>query len=348
VLGRSVVLPAWRAKQHREDNMRLGRILSKLGLVAGLCLLLAAPSFSQQWPYGQRSPQSTNPYGSGDINGYSSRITQQPIVQYVDQSSAVLQWSTDSNFNTYIRIGTDPNNLNGVVRSSGAGNPHMARIANQLQPGQTYFFQIFDPSSNPLTPVLAFQTPTNGTVRGVPVQLASDMASNGYGRRNRDRYADRDRDSDRGAYANQDRDRDGDRGAYASQDRDRDQSANGQYGYGNNRDRLPQGDYGYGRGNADEQNAGVQILGRPQIRLNGNGSAIVTWNTNVPASAVVHYGADPNSLTQTAEAPWGGTTHTVTVNNLNPGVEYYFQVQSGQAQGSGTGITSPVIRFRVR
>lgn len=324
--------------------MRLGRILSKLGIVAGLCLLLAAPSFGQQWPYGQqRLPQSSNPYGYGNVNGYSSRITQQPILQYADANSAILQWSTDSNFNTYIRIGTDPNNLNGVIRSSGAGNPHYARIANQLQPGQTYFFQIFDPSSNPLTPVLAFQTPTNGAVRGVPVELASNTASNGYGRRG-DRDWDRDRDRDRGQDATQGRDR------YY----DRDQYPNGRYGNGEyaNRDRLPQGDYGYGReygyGNRQDQSGSVQILGRPQIRFAGNDGAIVTWNTNVPASAVVHYGTNPNNLDQRAEAPWGGTTHSVTVNNLNPGVDYYFQVESTQAQGSGTGITSPVIRFRPR
>lgn len=322
--------------------MGLGRILSKLGIVAGLCLLLAAPSFSQQWPYGQRSPQSNNGYG--DVNGYSSRITQQPIVQYADANSAILTWRTDGDFNTYMRIGTDPNNLNSVVRSSGGDNPHYARIANQLQPGQTYFFQIFDPSSNPLTPVLAFQTPTNGAVRGVPVQLASNMAGNGYGRR--DRNWDRDRDRNGSGNGNWDRNRDRDRDN--DRDRDRDQYANGQYG--NDRDRLPQGDYGYGRGygNDQGQNAGVRIMGRPQIRLNGNGSAVVTWNTNVPASAVVHYGTDPNNLNQTAEAPWGGTTHTVTVNNLNPGADYYFQVESGQAQGSGTGIMSPVVRFRVR
>lgn len=306
--------------------MRLGRILYKVGIVAGLCLLLAAPSFSQQYPYNQRVPQSNNPYGYGNVNGYSSRITQQPIVEYADPNSAILQWRTDSEFNTYIRIGTDPNNLNGVVRSSGQDNPHTARIANQLQPGQTYFFQVFDPSSNPLTPVLAFQTPTNGAVRGVPVELASNMAGNRYGRR-----GDRDRDWDR--------------------DRDRDRYPNGQYGNGyDNRDRLPQGDYGYGRnyGYGQSQSGSVQILGRPQIRVNGNGGAIVTWNTNVPASAVVHYGTNPNDLNQTAEAPWGGTTHSVTVNNLNPGADYYFQVESSQAQGTGTGITSPVIRFRPR
>jgi len=291
--------------------MRWGQIILKVAVALGLCLLLSAPSFSQQYPYNQRGPQ-----GYGNAQGFSPRITQQPIVQVADPSSAILQWRTDGDFNTFMRFGTDPRNLNAVVPSSGKGNPKYARFQNQLQPGQTYFFQIFDPSNNPLTPVLAFQTPVRGRVQGVPAQLADNLAYNGYGHRDRD--WDRDRD------------------------RDRDQYSNGQYGYGNNR--LPQGDYGYGYGNA----AGIRIMDQPRIRFGGRGGAVVTWTTNVPASAVVHYGTDPNNLNQIAQAPWGGTTHNVTVNNLQPGVDYYFQVESGQAQGTGTGITSQVIRFRPR
>ena len=310
--------------------MRLGRIISRLMLVAGLCLLLSAPSFSQQWPNGR----SQNPYGNSEM---SSRITEQPVIQYADGNSAILQWRTDSDFNTFARVGVDPNNLNMVVRSSGQGNPHYARLNNQLQPGQTYYFQIFDPSGNALTPVMAFQTPARGAVRDVPAQLASNMAYNGaYGRRDRDWDRDRDRDHDR----------DRSNGAY-----DRDRNPNGQYGndrYGN---ALPQGDYAnrYDRGYAQDQSgATVQIVGTPRVRSNGDRSAVVTWMTNVPASAIVHYGTDPNRLDQRAEAPWGGTSHTVTLNGLMPGTEYFIQVESGQAQGTGTGITSPVVRFRAR
>src|SRR5215469_2960398 len=299
--------------------MRWGEIVSKIAIALGLCLLLSAPSFSQQWPYNQRVPQSANPYGYGNPNGFSSRIIQQPIVQYADPNSAILQWRTDGDFNTFVRIGTDPGNLNGLVPSSGKGNPKYARLSNQLQPGQTYFFQIFDPSNNPLTPVLAFQTPVRGRVQGVPAQLATNMAYNGYGRR------DQGRDWDR--------------------DRDRDQYQNNQHGYGNNR--LPQGDYGYGYG-PNGNGAGVRIMNRPEIRFGGPGSAVVTWTTNVPASAVIHYGTDPNHLNQVADAPWGGTTHTVAVNNLQRGVDYYFQVESNQAQGTGSGITCPVVHFRPR
>src|SRR5579884_3132993 len=321
--------------------MSVRGILSKVALVAGLSLLLAAPSFGQQWPYQQQQlPQSSYPYSQGDVNGYSSRITQQPVVQYADGNSAILTWRTDSNFNTFARVGTDPNNLNMVVRSSGEGNPHYARLANQLQPGQTYFFQIFDPSDRPLTPVLAFRTPVNGAVRGVPVQLAGNMTGEGYGRADRDRDRDRDRDQAADNQYGRDRDRDQyrspgrDRDDYPNQDRDRDQYGNrdrdrDQYGSAQNgNDRVPQSDSNYGRGygqNGYGQNANggdVQIVGTPQVRLNGNGSAVVVWNTNVPASAVVHYGTDPNNLNQTAAAPWGGTNDTVTVNNLQPGVDY--------------------------
>ena len=148
--------------------MQRGEIISKIAVAAGLCLLLSAPSFSQQYPHNQQAPP-----GYGSPNGFSSRITQQPIVQSADGHSAILQWRTDGDFNTFIRFGSDPRNLSGVLPSSGKGNPKYARFSNQLQPGQTYFFQIFDPSNKALTPVLAFQTPVKGRVQGVPTHLAT-------------------------------------------------------------------------------------------------------------------------------------------------------------------------------
>lgn len=309
--------------------MRLGRMLSQLALAGAVAWAMAAGA--QQWPvYNQQLPQADQ-YGYNQ--GYSSRISQQPVVEYADPNSAILQWTTQGDFNTFVRIGTDPNNLSGVIRSSGKENPHTARISGQLQAGQVYFFQVFDPSDNPLTPVLAFRTPLQGSVRGIQPELASNMAyNNGYNGYGNNGYRDRDRDRQRA-------DRDYDR------DRDRDQYGNRRYGdqrYGNQYGALPQSDY-----NGDS-NAAVDIVSEPRIRGNGSGSATVTWTTNVPSSAIVHYGSDPNNLNMTAEAPWGGTTHTVQMNNLQPGQWYYAQVESAQAQGSGTKILSPVVRFRAR
>jgi hypothetical protein len=94
----------------------------------------------------------------------------------------------------------------------------------------------------------------------------------------------------------------------------------------------------------------LRITHGPVIEQVTDKQAIVAWTTNVPSSAVVHYGTNPNSLTQTAEQAWGGQqnanktdTHRVTLKGLQPNTTYYVQVDSGQAQGTGTEEKSPVV-----
>ncbi len=98
----------------------------------------------------------------------------------------------------------------------------------------------------------------------------------------------------------------------------------------------------------------LQITHGPIVEQATSNSAIVAWTTNLPSSAVLHYGtnSDPNSWNQAAEQAWGGqqsgqgTTHRVTIQNLQPNTTYYIQAESGQAQGSGTGMKSSVVTFR--
>src|SRR3954470_5574418 len=80
----------------------------------------------------------------------------------------------------------------------------------------------------------------------------------------------------------------------------------------------------------------VQITKGPVVEHTSADSAVIAWSTNESASTVVKYGTDQNNLDQTAQAPWGGLTHRVTIKNLEPGKTYYFQVQSGQAQGGSS------------
>ena len=95
----------------------------------------------------------------------------------------------------------------------------------------------------------------------------------------------------------------------------------------------------------------LQITHGPVVEQVTSNSAIVAWTTSAPSSAVLHYGTsnDPNSMNQAAEEAWGGqqsgqgTTHRVTVQNLQPNTTYYLQAESGQAQGNGTGQKSQVI-----
>ena len=98
---------------------------------------------------------------------------------------------------------------------------------------------------------------------------------------------------------------------------------------------------------AAAQNAqNLQISKGPVLEMVGDNSAVIAWSTNVAGSTVLKYGTDPNNLTQTAQAPWGETTHRVTLSGLQPNTTYYFQVESGQAQGTGTGALSKVDSFQ--
>jgi Purple acid Phosphatase, N-terminal domain len=71
--------------------------------------------------------------------------------------------------------------------------------------------------------------------------------------------------------------------------------------------------------------------------------AEIAWSTDAQGSSIVKYGTSPNTLNQTAEAPWGGTrepngdyNHTVWVKNLRPNSTYYFVVETTQGAGTGT------------
>jgi phosphodiesterase/alkaline phosphatase D-like protein len=92
----------------------------------------------------------------------------------------------------------------------------------------------------------------------------------------------------------------------------------------------------------------VQITKGPVVEHSDAKSAVIAWSTNVPASAVVKYGTDQNNLAQTAQAPWGGLTHRVTIKNLDPGKTYHYQIQSGQGEGTGSAALGPVGTFSTK
>src|SRR5512142_273830 len=97
-----------------------------------------------------------------------------------------------------------------------------------------------------------------------------------------------------------------------------------------------------------QQAQNAQITKGPTVENVTGNSAVIAWSTNVNASTVLKYGTDRNNLNQTAEAPWGGLTHRVTLHNLQPNTTYYFDVESGQAQGTGTGAISGVSQFKTQ
>jgi len=96
----------------------------------------------------------------------------------------------------------------------------------------------------------------------------------------------------------------------------------------------------------------LQITRTPSVPRIGDTWAVVTWMTNVGASSVVRYGTDANNLSQTAQAPYAQganeTRHRVRITGLQPNTAYYFAVDSGQGQGTGTAAASDVRQFTTR
>lgn len=98
--------------------------------------------------------------------------------------------------------------------------------------------------------------------------------------------------------------------------------------------------------------AGIHIANGPRVEGVHATHAQIAWSTNVPSSAILRYGTNPNDLDQTAEAPWGGggerngdLVHRVELRNLRPNTTYYFRVDSTEARGSGTAAQSGVQSF---
>jgi phosphodiesterase/alkaline phosphatase D-like protein len=92
----------------------------------------------------------------------------------------------------------------------------------------------------------------------------------------------------------------------------------------------------------------VQISNGPVVENITETSATIAWSTNVSAGSSVRYGTERDSLTSLKQAPWGGYTHRLNLENLQPGATYYFQAESGHAQGTGTSTQSSIMQFRTK
>ena len=95
-----------------------------------------------------------------------------------------------------------------------------------------------------------------------------------------------------------------------------------------------------------------KITNGPVVKQTSATGAEIAWSTDAQGSSIVKYGTSPNALTQTAEAPWGGTkeangdyNHTVWVKNLQPNTTYYFVVDTTQGAGTNTSAQSQPQQF---
>jgi phosphodiesterase/alkaline phosphatase D-like protein len=97
---------------------------------------------------------------------------------------------------------------------------------------------------------------------------------------------------------------------------------------------------------AQSESNEVDITKGPVVERTGSTDATIAWSTNKASSTVVQYGTERSNLDKTAQAPWGGLTHRVTLKNLEPGKTYFYRVTSGQGQGSGTGAIAGIHEFK--
>jgi phosphodiesterase/alkaline phosphatase D-like protein len=208
--------------------------------------------------------------GSPDLTAQVVQITRGPVIETASNNSATIAWSTNQPSDSRVWYGTDKDNLTQTGEAGAAATTHRVQL-NNLQPNATYYFRV---ESSPgqgrgeaeSPGVLSFKTVAQGQP---PIHNQQPATAE------------------------------------------------------------------KGLGNADDGK--VKITNGPILEYVDSNSATIAWSTNLKGSTRVTYGTDPNNLGQLAESPWGagGLTHRVKVQNLHPSTTYYFQVETGQAEGTG-------------
>jgi phosphodiesterase/alkaline phosphatase D-like protein len=100
----------------------------------------------------------------------------------------------------------------------------------------------------------------------------------------------------------------------------------------------------------------VEITKGPDLELAHDDSAFVRWTSTNPRGndehyGVVHYGTDPEDLSQTAKNPirlnrdHPETIFRVRLEGLKPQTTYYYKVTSMGSGGESDGVESPVNQF---
>jgi phosphodiesterase/alkaline phosphatase D-like protein len=102
--------------------------------------------------------------------------------------------------------------------------------------------------------------------------------------------------------------------------------------------------------------ARVHITEGPSLESVKDNLAIIRWTSNNPGGTdehfgVVHYGTDPEHLTETAKSHirlnhnHSSTVFRVRVGGLKPQTTYYYTVDSMQGTGASDGVKSKLAHF---
>lgn len=100
--------------------------------------------------------------------------------------------------------------------------------------------------------------------------------------------------------------------------------------------------------------ADERITNGPVVEGVGDTWASIAWTTNTGGSTVVRYGKSQDRMDQMSEAPYADNdktsaqNHRVQLKNLEPRTTYYFFVDSGQGEGTGTNAKSRIGQFTTK
>lgn len=323
--------------------------------------------------------------GMASAQRSSLAITDGPRVEGVGDTWAVIAWTTNAGGSSIIRYGTNGNSLTQTAMSpyaddeSRAHSTHRVKVTN-LKPGTTYYFiadsgQGEGTGTEAKSPVQQFTTKAaGGNGRAEALKIIDGPRVEGVG----DTWATIAWTTNTGASTVV---------RYGTNANSLTQNAQSPYADDESRQNqthrvtvknLQPGtayyfmvDSGQGEGTGSEAKSQVQqfttkasggngraealkITDGPRVEGVGNTWAVIAWTTNTGGSTIVRYGTSANSLNLTAEAPYTDNegrqhqTHRVHVKNLQPNTAYYFIVDSGQGEGTGTETKSNVATFTTK
>jgi hypothetical protein len=109
-------------------------------------------------PLNNIRPQQMSAPGQAAIG---AKITRGPTIQYADDHSAVISWSTDESAPSIVYYGTDAKNLSQTAESAGGTTFHRVHISN-LNPQTTYYFLVDSGQGRMGGPASTFQTVAAG------------------------------------------------------------------------------------------------------------------------------------------------------------------------------------------
>ncbi|MCU1284584.1 MAG: Fibronectin, type [Acidobacteriales bacterium] len=338
--------------------MRILRSIAAAGLAATLGTWAAAQTPST-------TAQNTTAQSS------TVQMIGTPKVEYVDDNSAQIAWSTNAKSSATVHYGTSASALNQTAQAPWGGDTNSSSTVHRvkiqgLQPNTTYYYQV-DSAQGQGTgteakgQVLSFQTQSKDAATASWRDKQRDVAKIKVGPVIRNV---KDTTADIWWMGNN---QSATQVKYGASPNNLDQTAQasslGANEFSANLANLkPSTTYYFELTNGSGANVTkgqfqtestdiasnpnqFRITGGPNVEYVGQNKAIVAWSTNRRGSSIVRYGTDPNNLTQTAQAAWGGNPHRVTINGLQPNTDYFFVVESSQAEGTGQAAKSQPAPF---